>query len=38
VIDLGDISAACGTEMPLPLWLGLMGTLNIPMFHFKIVR
>ena len=38
VIDLGDISAARGTEMLLPLWLRLMGTLNTPMFNFKIVR
>jgi hypothetical protein len=38
VIGLGDISAARGNEMLLPLWLRLMGTLNIPMFHFKIVR
>ncbi|MGO9080525.1 MAG: NADPH-dependent F420 reductase [Streptosporangiaceae bacterium] len=38
VIDLGDISAARGTEMLLPLWLRLMGTLSTPMFNFKIVR
>lgn len=38
VIDLGDISTARGTEMLLPIWLRLMGTLNTPMFNFKIVR
>jgi len=24
--------------MLLPLWLRLMGTLNTPMFNFKVVR
>jgi 8-hydroxy-5-deazaflavin:NADPH oxidoreductase len=38
IIDLGDISAARGTEMLMPLWLRLMGALNTPMFNFKIVR
>lgn len=38
VIDLGDISAARGTEMLLPIWLRLMGTLGTPEFNFKIVR
>ncbi|WP_406077499.1 NADPH-dependent F420 reductase [Micromonospora sp. NBC_00858] len=38
VIDLGDITTARGTEMVLPIWLRLMGTLNTPMFNFKIVR
>jgi predicted dinucleotide-binding enzyme len=38
VVDLGDISAARGTEMLLPLWLRLMGSLNTAMFNFKIVR
>ncbi|MGO9293160.1 MAG: DUF5615 family PIN-like protein [Streptosporangiaceae bacterium] len=33
-----DISAARGTKMLLPLWLRLMGTLNTPMFNFKVVR
>lgn len=33
VIDLGDISAARGTEMLMPLWLRLMGALNTPMFN-----
>ena len=38
VIDLGDISTARGTEMVLPIWLLLMGSLNTRMFNFKIVR
>ena len=38
VIDLGDITAARGTEMLLPVWLRLMGVLGGPMFNFKIVR
>ncbi|MEH0824140.1 MULTISPECIES: hypothetical protein [unclassified Micromonospora] len=27
-----------GTEMLLPVWLRLMGSLNTPRFPFKIVR
>jgi 8-hydroxy-5-deazaflavin:NADPH oxidoreductase len=38
IIDLGDISAARGTEMLLPVWLRLMATLDTPMFNFRIVR
>lgn len=38
VIDLGDITAARGAEMLLPIWLRLMGALNTPYFNFKIVR
>jgi predicted dinucleotide-binding enzyme len=38
VIDLGDITGARGTEMLLPVWLRLMGTLGTPMFNFKIAR
>ena len=38
VIDLGDLSTARGTEMLLPIWLRLMGSLGTPMFNFKIVR
>jgi 8-hydroxy-5-deazaflavin:NADPH oxidoreductase len=36
VIDLGDISAARGTEMLLPLWLRLMGSLGHADFNFHI--
>jgi len=38
IIDLGDISTARGTEMLLPIWLRLWGTLKTPMFNFKIKR
>ncbi len=38
VIDLGDISTARGTEMFLPLWLRLMGSLETPLFNIKVVR
>jgi predicted dinucleotide-binding enzyme len=38
VIDLGDLSGARGTEMLLPVWLQLMGSLGTGMFNFKIVR
>ena len=38
IIDLGDISTARGTEMFLPLWLRLMGSLNTSMFNIKVVR
>jgi len=38
VIDLGHLSAARATEMVLPIWLRLMGTLRTPAFNFKVVR
>ena len=38
VIDLGGIETARGTEMLLPIWLRLMGTLGTAQFNFKIVR
>jgi predicted dinucleotide-binding enzyme len=38
VVDVGDITAARGTEMLLPLWLRLYGTLQTPLFNFKVVR
>jgi predicted dinucleotide-binding enzyme len=38
VIDLGDISAARGTEMLLPLWLRLMGSFGHADFNFHIAR
>ena len=38
MIDLGDITAARGTEMMLPVWLRLWGALGGPAFNFKIVR
>jgi predicted dinucleotide-binding enzyme len=38
VIDLGDLSAARGTEMIMPIWLRLWGTLQTGQFNFKVVR
>jgi 8-hydroxy-5-deazaflavin:NADPH oxidoreductase len=38
IIDLGDITGARGTEMLLPLWLRLWGTLQDGNFAFRIVR
>lgn len=36
VIDLGDISAARGTEMYLPLWLRLMSSLGTADFNIQV--
>lgn len=38
IIDLGDITTARGTEMLMPMWLRLWGTLKTPMFNYKIVK
>jgi predicted dinucleotide-binding enzyme len=38
IIDLGDITAARGMEMYLPLWLRLMGALGTVSFSIKVVR
>jgi len=38
VLDVGDISAARGTEMLLPLWLRLMGSFGHADFNFHISR
>ncbi len=38
ILDLGDITAARGQEMYLPLWLRLMGTLERPDFNIAVVR
>ena len=38
VLDLGDLTAARGLEMYLPLWLRLYGTLARPEFNIKVVR
>ena len=35
VIDLGDITAARGLEMWLPLWLRLMGATGTPAFNLR---
>lgn len=37
ILDLGDITAARGTEMWLPLWLRIMGTKNNGAFNLKLV-
>lgn len=37
IVDLGDISAARGTEMYLPLWLRLMGALGSRDFNIRVV-
>jgi predicted dinucleotide-binding enzyme len=38
IIDLGDISAARGMEMLLPVWLRLMGQFQTANFNFRIAR
>jgi predicted dinucleotide-binding enzyme len=38
IIDLGDITAARGTEMYLPLWLRLAGVAGSPNFNIRVVR
>jgi 8-hydroxy-5-deazaflavin:NADPH oxidoreductase len=38
ILDLGDITASRGTEMVLPLWLRIMGTLKSGAFNFNIVK
>jgi predicted dinucleotide-binding enzyme len=38
VIDLGDITAARGSEMLIALWGRIWGALGTPMFAFRVVR
>ena len=38
IIDLGDITSARGTEMYLPLWLRIYGSLKTGTFNIKVVR
>jgi 8-hydroxy-5-deazaflavin:NADPH oxidoreductase len=38
VLDVGAIDAARGTEMVLPLWIRLMGSMGTPLFNFRIVQ
>lgn len=38
IVDLGDISAARGTEMYLPLWLRIMGSVGTGRFNIAIAR
>jgi len=37
VMDLGGLTSARGMEMYLPLWLGLMGAQQTPLFNVKVV-
>lgn len=38
ILDLGDLTAARGTEMYLPLWLRIYGATQNGAFNIKIVR
>lgn len=38
VIDLGDITAARGTEMLMPIWMRMFGLFGTPHFNFHIVK
>ncbi len=38
VLDLGDVTAARGPEMWLPLWLSLMSTTGTPLFNLRVVK
>lgn len=38
VFDLGDLTAARGLEMYLPLWVRIFGQLGRPDFNIKLVR
>ena len=38
VLDLGDVTAARGTEMYLPLWLRMYGALGTGQFNISVVR
>jgi predicted dinucleotide-binding enzyme len=38
IIDLGDITAARGTEMLLPVWLRIMGKVGNGAFNLKIIK
>ena len=38
MLDLGDLTAARGLEMYIPLWLRLYGAVGRPDFNIKVVR
>jgi predicted dinucleotide-binding enzyme len=38
VLDVGDVTAARGMEMLLPLWLRLSMTLQSPLVSIKVVQ
>lgn len=37
IIDLGDITSARGTEMMLPIWIRLFGSMGNPNINFHVV-
>jgi predicted dinucleotide-binding enzyme len=38
VLDLGDLTAARGLEMYIPLWLRIYGAVGRPLFNIKVIR
>jgi predicted dinucleotide-binding enzyme len=38
IVDLGDVSAARGTEMYLPLWLRMYGAFGTGSFNIAVER
>jgi 8-hydroxy-5-deazaflavin:NADPH oxidoreductase len=38
VLDLGDLTAARGLEMYVPLWIRIYGAVGQPFFNIKVVR
>jgi predicted dinucleotide-binding enzyme len=38
VFDLGDLTAARGLEMYLPLWVRMFAQIGSPDFNIKVVR
>jgi predicted dinucleotide-binding enzyme len=38
ILDLGDVTAARGMEMYLPIWLRIWAALGSPMLNVKVVR
>jgi 8-hydroxy-5-deazaflavin:NADPH oxidoreductase len=38
IFDLGDLTAARGLEMFIPLWVRIFGQLGRPEFNIKVVR
>ncbi len=38
MFDLGDLTAARGLEMYIPLWLRIYRALGRPEFNIKVVR
>ena len=38
IIDLGGIQASRGTEMLMPFWMSMVGTLGTPLINYKMER